>query len=64
MNEATEVSLACYRGAGTAAIFEGGPFERRTRDALSASQHLQAMMAHIETVGRYLMGSEEKPRFL
>ncbi len=64
MNEATEVSLACYRGAGTAAIFNSGPFEQRIRDALSASQHLQGMMAHIETVGRYLIGSDEPPRFL
>src|SRR5262249_38254791 len=28
MNEATDVSIACYRGAGTAAIMERAPFER------------------------------------
>ena len=44
MNEATDVSIACYRGAGTAAISEKAPFERRFRDAMSASQHLQGML--------------------
>ena len=47
MNEATEVSVTCYRSAGTLAISEKAPFERRLRDALSASQHLQAMLPHV-----------------
>ena len=34
MNEATDVSIACYRGAGTGAILDKGPFERRFRDAI------------------------------
>ena len=33
-----------------------GPFERRFRDAMSASQHLQAMMPHVEMVGRHILG--------
>ena len=41
MNEATDVSIACYRAAGTTAISRSAPFERRFRDAMSASQHLQ-----------------------
>jgi indole-3-acetate monooxygenase len=60
MNEATEVSIACYRGAGTNAIMDAGPFERRFRDAMSASQHLQAMQPHIEMVGRHIIGVENK----
>ena len=56
MNEATDVSIACYRGAGTAAIMDKAPFERRLRDAMSASQHAQAMPGHIETVGRHIIG--------
>ena len=56
MNEATDVSVACYRGAGTTAIMNSAPFERRFRDAMSASQHLQAMMPHIEMVGRHILG--------
>jgi alkylation response protein AidB-like acyl-CoA dehydrogenase len=56
MNEATEVSIACYRGAGTAAILDSAPFERRFRDAMSASQHMQAMPTLIEMVGRHILG--------
>ena len=61
---ATEVSIACYRGAGTAAILDAAPFERRLRDALSASQHIQAMMPHVEMVGRHLIGTGDAPRFI
>ena len=51
MNEATDVSIACYRGAGTQAIMDKAPFERRFRDALTASQHAQAMPGHLEGGG-------------
>jgi alkylation response protein AidB-like acyl-CoA dehydrogenase len=56
MNEATDVSVAAYRAAGTTAIMNSAPFERRFRDAMSASQHLQAMMPHVEMVGRHILG--------
>jgi alkylation response protein AidB-like acyl-CoA dehydrogenase len=58
MNEATDVAIASYRAAGTIAIMNSGPFERRFRDALSCSQHLQAMLPHIEMVGRYIIGTD------
>lgn len=64
MNEATDVSIACYRGAGTAAISEKAPFERRFRDAMSASQHLQAMWPHAEMVGRYIIGTDDAVQFV
>lgn len=64
MNEATDVSIACYRGAGTMAILDSAPFERRFRDAMSASQHLQAMMPHVEMVGRHLIGTGDPPMFI
>jgi alkylation response protein AidB-like acyl-CoA dehydrogenase len=60
MNEATDVSIACYRAAGTTAILNSAPFERRFRDAMSASQHLQAMLPHAEMVGRHIIGVENK----
>ena len=56
MNEATDVSIASYRAAGTTAIMNAAPFERRFRDAMSASQHLQAMQPHVEMVGRHILG--------
>jgi alkylation response protein AidB-like acyl-CoA dehydrogenase len=64
MNEATDVSIACYRGAGTMAISEKAPFERRFRDAMSASQHLQGMWPHAEMVGRHLIGAENVIQFV
>jgi alkylation response protein AidB-like acyl-CoA dehydrogenase len=64
MNEATDVSIACYRGAGTMAISEKAPFERRFRDAMSASQHLQGMWPHAEMVGRHLIGAENVVGFV
>jgi alkylation response protein AidB-like acyl-CoA dehydrogenase len=64
MNEATDVSIACYRGAGTPAILDRSPFERRFRDAMSASQHLQGMLPHIEMVGRHLIGTDNVVQFI
>ncbi len=58
MNEATDVAIASYRAAGTLAILDSGPFERRFRDAMSASQHLQAMLPHVEMVGRHMLGAD------
>jgi alkylation response protein AidB-like acyl-CoA dehydrogenase len=58
MNEATDVAIASYRAAGTTAILNSAPFERRFRDAMSCSQHLQAMMPHIEMVGRHIIGTD------
>ncbi len=64
MNEATDVSIACYRGAGTAAVLDSAPFERRLRDAMSASQHLQAMLPLIEMVGRHIIGTDNVAQFV
>lgn len=64
MNEATDVSIACYRGAGTTAILDSAPFERRFRDAMSASQHLQAMLPMAEMVGRHLIGNNKIVQFV
>lgn len=60
MNEASDVSIAAYRAAGTTAMLNSAPFERRFRDAMSASQHLQGMLGHAEMVGRHILGVENK----
>ncbi len=60
MNEATDVSVHCYRGAGTGAIMDVQPFERRLRDALTASQHMQAMLPLVEMIGRHMLGAENE----
>jgi alkylation response protein AidB-like acyl-CoA dehydrogenase len=64
IREATDVSVECYRGAGTTAVLCSQPFERRFRDAMSASQHLQGGPWHIEMVGRHVLGVEQTPAFL
>jgi alkylation response protein AidB-like acyl-CoA dehydrogenase len=64
MNQATDVSIASYRAAGTTAILDSAPFERRFRDAMSASQHLQAMLPHVEMMGRHIIGVENKLQHL
>jgi alkylation response protein AidB-like acyl-CoA dehydrogenase len=64
IREATDISVACYRGAGTTAVLASEPFERRFRDAMSGSQHLQGGQWHVEMVGRHLLGVEQTPAFL
>ena len=46
------------------AIHDSAPFERRLRDALSACEHLQAMMSLVEMAGRHLIGTGDPPAFI
>jgi alkylation response protein AidB-like acyl-CoA dehydrogenase len=64
IHQATSVVEAAYRAAGTTAIFESNPFERRFRDAYTISQHLQGRAMHFETVGKHILGLEPEPLFL
>ena len=45
-----------YHAAGSTAIFEANPFERRFRDIHTVSQQVQGRQEHLETVGQYLLG--------
>jgi alkylation response protein AidB-like acyl-CoA dehydrogenase len=58
INQSTEVVQAVYRLAGSNAIFQAEPFERRFRDMHAVSQQVQASRFHFETVGRFLLGHE------
>lgn len=58
MQEALEVIVEAYKAAGADAIFPSGPFERRLRDAMTASQQLQARVTNYTTTGRCLLGLE------
>lgn len=58
IHAAVEVVEQAYRAAGSTAIFESGPFERRFRDALSASQQTQARAQNFVTLGRLLLDLE------
>jgi alkylation response protein AidB-like acyl-CoA dehydrogenase len=54
--QGVQIVTEAYRAAGQSAIFENAPFERRLRDALSASQQVQGRPSHYMTVGRTLLG--------
>lgn len=56
INEGAAVTTDVYRAAGATAIFPANPFERRLRDALTASQQVQGRIDHYATVGQYLLG--------
>jgi alkylation response protein AidB-like acyl-CoA dehydrogenase len=56
INQGAGIVTDAYRVAGQTAIFQGNQFERRLRDALSASQQVQARTTHYITVGRHLLG--------
>ena len=45
-----------YHMAGSTAIFDNGPFERRFRDIHAVSQQLQGRATNYETVGRFMLG--------
>ncbi|MDA1098678.1 MAG: acyl-CoA dehydrogenase family protein [Proteobacteria bacterium] len=55
INEATAVVEQIYRLAGSTAIFEDQPFERRFRDIHAVSQQVQARHTNYETVGRFML---------
>ncbi|MGD9806740.1 MAG: acyl-CoA dehydrogenase family protein [Hyphomicrobiaceae bacterium] len=58
INHCFEVVKDCYRAAGQSAIHPKGPFERRMRDAMTASQQTQGRASNYITVGRTLLGLE------
>ena len=64
IHEARDVVHAIYHEAGSTAIFESHPFERRFRDMNAVSQQLQGRRAHFETVGLYLLGGEPPLRWV
>jgi len=58
IHQSMSVVDMAYHAAGSTAIFEENPFERRFRDIHTVSQQLQGRREHFETVGQYLLGLE------
>jgi alkylation response protein AidB-like acyl-CoA dehydrogenase len=58
LHQAREVADTVFHAAGATAIYESHPLERRMRDIITVSQHLQARQQHFETVGQALLGLE------
>jgi alkylation response protein AidB-like acyl-CoA dehydrogenase len=62
IHEARDVVSTIYHEAGSTAIFDDQPFERRLRDVNSVSQQMQGRRAHFETVGQHMLGLETNLR--
>lgn len=58
IHQAREVADTVFHAAGATAIYMSHPLERRMRDIITVSQHLQARQQHFETVGQALLGLE------
>ena len=54
--QARQVAETAYLAAGTTAVFESNPFERRLRDMHAVSQQAQAQFAIYEVIGRHFLG--------
>ena len=64
IHQAKEVADVTYHEAGSTAIFDADPFERRFRDVNTVTQQVQGRRSHFETVGQYLLGAQANPRWL
>ena len=61
INEATAALDLAYKVAGSSAIYESNPLQRRFQDMHVISQHVQGRPAHYGVVGRYFLGHPFKP---
>jgi len=64
IHAAREAVDFAYNAAGTTAIFDSHPLERRFRDMHTVTQQLQGRLSHFETVGAYLLGGEPDLTFV
>jgi alkylation response protein AidB-like acyl-CoA dehydrogenase len=64
IHQAKEVVDVAYHEAGSTAIFEVNPFERRFRDVNTVTQQVQGRRSHFETVGQHLLGGTPNLRWL
>lgn len=52
-----------FHAAGSMAIFQDQPFERRLRDIDTVAQQAQGRQLHYETVGQILLGLKPENEF-
>lgn len=64
IHQAKEVVDVAYHEAGSTAIFDTNPFERRFRDVNTVTQQVQGRRSHFETVGLHILGGEANLRWL
>ncbi|MDR3531131.1 MAG: acyl-CoA dehydrogenase family protein [Rhodopila sp.] len=63
IQQSREVVHTLYHCAGSVAIFEDHPFERRLRDINSVSQQSQGRQLHYESVGQIMLGMPPENQF-
>ena len=56
IHQARDVVATVYGAAGSTAVFNENPFERRLRDIHAGTQQGQGRPIHFETVGQVLLG--------
>jgi indole-3-acetate monooxygenase len=64
IHQAKEVVDVAYHEAGSTAIFDANPFERRFRDVNTVTQQVQGRRSHFETIGQHLLGCEPNLRWV
>jgi alkylation response protein AidB-like acyl-CoA dehydrogenase len=64
IHQAKEVVDVAYHEAGSTAIFDANPFERRFRDVNTVTQQVQGRRSHFETVGQHLLGADANLRWI
>lgn len=63
IQQAREAVNTIYHAAGSAAVFENNPFERRLRDIHTVAQQAQGRQLHFETVGQLMLGLPAENQF-
>jgi alkylation response protein AidB-like acyl-CoA dehydrogenase len=63
IQQSRDVVHTLYHCAGSVAIFEDQPFERRLRDINSVSQQSQGRQLHYESVGQIMLGLPPENQF-
>jgi indole-3-acetate monooxygenase len=63
IQQSRDVVQTLFHCAGSMAIFEDQPFERRLRDINSVSQQAQGRQLHYESVGQILLGLAAENQF-
>jgi alkylation response protein AidB-like acyl-CoA dehydrogenase len=63
IQQSRDVVHTLYHCAGSVAIFEDHPFERRLRDINSVSQQSQGRQLHYESVGQIMLGLPPENQF-
>ncbi len=62
--QARQVAETAYLAAGTVAVLESNPFERRFRDMHAVSQQAQSQFAIFEAIGRHFLGLPPNSRLI